>query len=47
MGMIAGSITKTNKIGMVGGYPIGEVNRLFNAFMAGAKSVNPSGRVQS
>ena len=41
MGMIAGSITKTNKIGMVGGYPIGEVNRLFNAFMAGAKSVNP------
>jgi len=41
MGMIAGSMTKTNKIGMVGGYPIGEVNRLFNAFMAGAKSVNP------
>jgi basic membrane lipoprotein Med (substrate-binding protein (PBP1-ABC) superfamily) len=26
---------------MVGGYPIGEVNRLFNAFMAGARSVNP------
>jgi len=41
MGMIAGSMTKSNKIGMVGGYPIGEVNRLFNAFMAGAKSVNP------
>ncbi|WDP85167.1 MAG: BMP family protein [Desulfobacter sp.] len=41
MGMIAGQMTKTNKIGMVGGYPIGEVNRLFNAFMAGAKSVNP------
>ena len=41
MGMIAGAMTKTNKIGMVGGYPIGEVNRLFNAFMAGAKSVNP------
>ena len=41
MGMIAGSMTKTNKIGMVGGYPIGEVNRLFNAFMAGARSVNP------
>lgn len=40
MGMIAGSMTKTNKIGMVGGYPIGEVNRLFHAFMAGAKSVN-------
>ena len=42
MGMIAGKLTKTNKIGMVGGYPIGEVNRLFNAFMAGAKSVNPA-----
>ena len=41
MGIIAGSMTKTNKIGMVGGYPIGEVNRLFHAFMAGAKSVNP------
>lgn len=41
MGMIAGSMTKTNKIGMVGGYPIGEVNRLFHAFMDGAKSVNP------
>ena len=42
MGMIAGKMTKTNKIGMVGGYPIGEVNRLFNAFMAGAKKVNPN-----
>ena len=42
MGMIAGKMTKTNKIGMVGGYPIGEVNRLFHAFMAGAKSVNPA-----
>lgn len=41
MGMIAGTMTKSNKIGMVGGYPIGEVNRLFNAFMAGALSVNP------
>ena len=42
MGMIAGKMTKTNKIGMVGGYPIGEVNRLFNAFMEGAKAVNPA-----
>jgi len=38
MGMIAGSMTKSNKLGMVGGYPIGEVNRLFHAFMAGAKA---------
>jgi basic membrane lipoprotein Med (substrate-binding protein (PBP1-ABC) superfamily) len=41
MGIIAGSMTKTGKIGMVGGYPIGEVNRLFNAFITGARSVNP------
>lgn len=40
-GMIAGGLSKTNKIGMVGGYPIPEVNRLMNAFMAGAKEVNP------
>ncbi len=41
MGILAGSMTKTNRIGMVGGYPIGEVNRLFHAFMDGARSVNP------
>ena len=41
MGIIAGSMTKSNRIGMVGGYPIGEVNRLFHAFMNGARSVNP------
>lgn len=41
MGVIAGSMTKTNKIGMVGGHAIGEVNRLFHAFMEGARSVNP------
>ena len=36
-GMVAGGMTKSNKIGMVGGFPIPEVNRLMNAFMAGAK----------
>ncbi len=40
-GMIAGGMTKSNKIGLVGGFPIPEVNRLMNAFMAGAKEVNP------
>ena len=39
MGIIAGNMTKTSKIGMVGGYAIGEVNRLFHAFMNGARSV--------
>jgi len=40
-GMIAGGMTKSDRIGMVGGYPIPEVNRLMHAFMAGAKEVNP------
>ena len=40
-GMIAGAKTESNVIGMVGGYAIPEVNRLMNAFMAGALSVNP------
>ncbi len=40
-GMVAGGMTKTNKIGLVGGFPIPEVNRLMHAFMAGAKEVNP------
>ncbi len=40
-GMIAGGLSKSNKIGMVGGYSIPEVNRLMHAFMAGAKEVNP------
>ena len=41
MGILAGHMTKAKKIGMVGGYPIGEVNRLFHAFMNGAQSVKP------
>ena len=45
-GMIAGGMTKSNKIGMVGGYPIPEVNRLMNAFMAGAKETNPKVKFQ-
>ena len=40
-GMIAGGMTKTGKIGMVGGFPIPEVNRLMHAFMGGAREVNP------
>jgi len=43
-GMVAGRATKSNIIGMVGGYAIPEVNRLMNAFMDGAKSVNPGAR---
>ena len=40
-GMLAGGLTKSNIIGVVGGYPVPEVNRIVNAFIAGATSVNP------
>ncbi|MFD3190140.1 BMP family protein [Sedimentitalea sp. HM32M-2] len=43
-GMIAGAATESNVIGMVGGYAIPEVNRLMNAFMDGARTVNPDVR---
>jgi basic membrane lipoprotein Med (substrate-binding protein (PBP1-ABC) superfamily) len=41
-GIIAGKITKTNRIGVVAAMPINEVNRIVNAFIHGAKMVNPS-----
>ncbi len=41
-GMIAGKATKSNLIGMVGGYAIPEVNRLMHAFMDGARATNPN-----
>jgi basic membrane protein A and related proteins len=40
-GIVAGHETESDLIGMVGGYPIPEVNRLMHAFMEGARSVNP------
>lgn len=40
-GIIAGAMSETGKIGMVGGFPIPEVNRLMHAFMAGAKEMKP------
>jgi len=45
-GIIAGAMTKSGKIGMVGGYPIPEVNRLMNAFMAGVKETAPNAAFQ-
>ena len=44
-GMLAGGLTKSGTIGVVGGYPVPEVNRLVNAFIAGAKNVNPNAKV--
>ncbi|MCB0128710.1 MAG: BMP family protein, partial [Caldilineaceae bacterium] len=40
-GMLAGGLTESNVIGVVGGLPVPEVNRIVNAFIAGAESVNP------
>jgi basic membrane protein A and related proteins len=41
-GMVAGAITRTGVIGVIGGQDIPPVRRSFFAFEAGAKSVNPS-----
>jgi len=41
-GMLAGGLTKSNVVGVVGGLPVPEVNRIVNAFIAGATSVNPN-----
>jgi len=45
-GIIAGKMTKTNTLGVVAAIPIGEVNRLVNAFKAGALKVNPKVKVK-
>jgi len=45
-GIIAGAMTKSGNIGMVGGYPIPEVNRLMNAFMAGVKESRADAKFQ-
>ncbi|MBL9052180.1 MAG: BMP family ABC transporter substrate-binding protein, partial [Tabrizicola sp.] len=44
-GIVAGGMTKGN-IGMVGGFPIPEVNRLMNAFMAGVREVKADATFQ-
>jgi basic membrane lipoprotein Med (substrate-binding protein (PBP1-ABC) superfamily) len=43
-GLVAGGMTKSNLIGMVGGYPIPEVNRLMHAFMDGARETNKNAK---
>ena len=40
-GMLAGGLTESDIIGVVGGIPVPEVNRISNAFVAGAREVNP------
>lgn len=45
LGMLAGGLTESGTVGVVGGYPVPEVNRLVNAFIAGARETNPEVKV--
>ena len=45
LGMLAGGLTKSGTVGVVGGYPVPEVNRLINAFIAGARESKPDVKV--
>jgi basic membrane lipoprotein Med (substrate-binding protein (PBP1-ABC) superfamily) len=44
-GMLAGGLSESGTIGVVGAMPIPEVNRIVNAFTAGAQETNPGVRV--
>lgn len=44
-GLLAGSLSASGKIGVVGGYPVPEVNRIVNAFIQGAQEANPDAEV--
>ncbi|MFX0540446.1 BMP family protein [Roseovarius sp. S4756] len=45
-GIIAGSLSESGNIGLIGGFPIPEVNRLMHAFMAGVRETNPDATFQ-
>ena len=45
-GVIAGEMTKTNVLGYVAAFPIPEVLQGINAFIKGARSVNPNAEVR-
>ncbi|MEM7710670.1 MAG: BMP family protein [Pseudomonadota bacterium] len=45
-GIIAGAMTESGNVGMVGGFPIPEVNRLMHAFMAGVREMSPEATFQ-
>ena len=45
-GIVAGKMTKSNKIGYVAAFPIPEVVRGINAFTIGLRSVNPEAEVR-
>jgi basic membrane protein A and related proteins len=43
-GLVAGGMSTSGRIGLVAGFAVPEVNRLMNAFMAGAREINPKAR---
>jgi len=45
-GMLAGGLTKSDTIGVVGAMPIPEVNRIVNAFVRGVKETNSQATVK-
>jgi len=45
-GMVAGGMTQTNTLGYVAAFPIPEVIRGINAFVLGARAVNPKAQVR-
>ncbi|MDR7543164.1 MAG: BMP family ABC transporter substrate-binding protein [Armatimonadota bacterium] len=44
-GLMAGALTKTNKVAYVGAFPIPEVKRHLNAYALGVRTVNPKATV--
>jgi len=44
-GIVAGKMTKTNRLGYIGGHPIPSILWAINAFALGARSVNPKATV--
>jgi len=46
-GMIAGAMTKTDKLGMLGGFPLALVNWDINGFARGVQATNPNATVSS
>ncbi len=46
VGMVAGRMTKVNKIGFIAPHPIPPIIQIINAFELGARSVNPKARLK-
>lgn len=46
-GIIAGSMSKSGKLGMLGGFPLPLVNWDINSFARGAQAVNPEARISA